>query len=149
MLDRSHRLLHAVPSLYRLIHKQHHQYRGSIGFAAECAHPIEQIVSNQFPTAGGAMLFGFHPLVWLVWLTWRLLQTYESHSGLEIPLPAPFCWMAITDPHAVRWHDDHHSINTGSTHCLIFLLSILLIFRLFVFVRLWFRILGHSVWHMH
>ena len=94
--------------------RQHHKYNGSIGFAAEYAHPVEQLLSNQLPTIGGALFFGFHPLVWLVWLSWRLLQTYETHSGIAIELPAPLSWMGLTDPEGTRWHDDHHAINTGN-----------------------------------
>ena len=37
----SHRLFHH-PFLYRF-HKQHHSYVGTVGFAAEYAHPVEQV----------------------------------------------------------------------------------------------------------
>lgn len=53
----SHRLLH-VPVLYRAIHKQHHEYTGSIGFAAEYAHPVEGVISNSLPSVMGAVLTG-------------------------------------------------------------------------------------------
>ena len=108
----SHRLVHAKP-LYARIHKQHHTYTGTIGFAAEYASPPEQIISNQLPTVGGCMFFGAHPLVFLIWLACRLQQTYEAHSG--------YCfygsWMhkiGFTNSEAAAYHDYHHSGNRGN-----------------------------------
>ena len=86
----SHRLLHH-PSVYKSWHKQHHEYRGSIGFAAEYAHFVEQVVSNYLSSAGLIIVLGAHPLVWLVWLAYRLCQTYETHSGYEL-FSMAVCW---------------------------------------------------------
>jgi hypothetical protein len=69
--------------LYRWIHKQHHEYTGSIGFAAEYAHPIEALLANLLPTMGYAVAAGVHPLVFVLWLAWRLEETYEAHSELS------------------------------------------------------------------
>lgn len=99
----SHRALHH-PSLYSRFHKQHHRFTGTIGFAAEYAHPVEQLLSNQIPTVGFCVLVGAHPLVFYVWLTMRLLQTYETHSGVQLP------W---SQGEATAWHDYHHSHNRG------------------------------------
>ncbi len=38
----THRILHH-PVMYKRFHKQHHEYTGTIGFAAEHAHPFEQV----------------------------------------------------------------------------------------------------------
>jgi hypothetical protein len=43
----SHRLFH-TKTLYALFHKRHHMYKGTIGVAAEHAHPMDTIAS-QFP----------------------------------------------------------------------------------------------------
>lgn len=99
----SHRALHH-PYLYRRFHKQHHQFTGTIGFAAEHAHPVEQLLSNQLPTVGFSILVGSHPLVFYVWVAMRLLQTYEVHSGVLLP------W---SQGEATAWHDYHHSHNRG------------------------------------
>jgi sterol desaturase/sphingolipid hydroxylase (fatty acid hydroxylase superfamily) len=107
----SHRLLHH-PSLY-WIHKRHHAYTGTIGFAAEYAHPIEQILSNQGPTVLGCLLVGSHQLVWFVWLTSRLKETYEGHSG--------YCFkgsllerVGLLSGSGSPYHDFHHSMNSGN-----------------------------------
>ena len=43
---------------------------------------IFKIFVNEFPTVIFCFLWGVHPLVWLVFLAWRLEETYETHSGL-------------------------------------------------------------------
>lgn len=108
----SHRLVHHK-KLYALIHKQHHTYTGSIGFAAEYAHPVEQIFSNSLPSIGGCLFFGAHPLVFFVWLAARLQQTYEGHSG--------YCFygtflhrIGFTNANGAAYHDYHHSGNRGN-----------------------------------
>jgi sterol desaturase/sphingolipid hydroxylase (fatty acid hydroxylase superfamily) len=107
-----HRLVHAK-LLYARIHKQHHTYTGTIGFAAEYASPVEQILANQLPTIGGCLFFGAHPLVFLIWIACRLQQTYEAHSG--------YCfygsWMhkiGLTNSEEAAYHDYHHSGNRGN-----------------------------------
>ena len=97
--------------LYARVHKRHHEYTASVGFAAEYAHPFEQIVSNQGPTVLGCLLIGSHLGVWLVWLTVRLLRTYEGHCG--------YCfkgtWLAkIGVLHGSAYHDFHHADNRGN-----------------------------------
>ena len=62
-----HRLMH-IPSLYGRIHKQHHEYKGTIGYAAEYANPIEGLAANFYPTLVGCMYTGSHPLVFYVYL---------------------------------------------------------------------------------
>jgi sterol desaturase/sphingolipid hydroxylase (fatty acid hydroxylase superfamily) len=108
----AHRLFHSQ-WLYSRIHKQHHTYVGSIGFAAEYAHPIEGIFANSLPTIGGALLYGAHTWVFIMWLGNRLQQTYEAHSG--------YCfngtWMhkiGLTRADDAAFHDFHHSTNKGN-----------------------------------
>ena len=63
----AHRSLHSK-WIYAYIHKQHHEYSGTIGITAEYANPIEQILANLIPTLGGVILYGTHPIVFCVWL---------------------------------------------------------------------------------
>lgn len=100
----AHRLIHEK-MLYKWIHKQHHEYTGTIGFAAEYAHWVEQILGNQIPSIIGCALLGSHIFVWLVWLAYRLIGTYTAHSGYAFP--GPFKYDAY-------YHDYHHSHNVGN-----------------------------------
>ena len=49
----SHRAFH-ITAVYPYVHKKHHTYTGSIGIAAEFAHPAETLISNTFPTVHSA-----------------------------------------------------------------------------------------------
>jgi hypothetical protein len=42
---------------------------------------VPQIISNIPSTLGLAVVSGVHPVGFLVWVAYRLLQTYEAHSG--------------------------------------------------------------------
>lgn len=74
---------------------QHHEYRGPIGFAVEYATPGDDIISNYSSTFLLPVVLGVHPVVWLLWIGFRLLQTYETHSGYgtcaRFPHPRAFC----------------------------------------------------------
>jgi methylsterol monooxygenase len=108
----THRAFH-TPMLYKLFHKQHHEYKGTIGIAAEHAHPVEAIFANMIPTLGGCFVVKNHPIVLVIWLACRLRETFEAHSG--------YCfkgsWYAMTglshDDEAIH-HDYHHAINDGN-----------------------------------
>lgn len=109
----AHRLLHEVPYLYKTIHKQHHKFVGTVGIAAEYAHPVEDVLASHIPTIGFVILGNVHMLVWFVWLSWRLLETYEAHSG--------YCfkrtWLSrlgLLHATAAEFHDSHHTTNKGN-----------------------------------
>jgi len=108
----AHRILHH-PSLYGWIHKQHHEYKGSISFAAEYAHPIEGLLANQIPTLIGGIVTGCHPLQYWIWIAWRLQETYESHSGFAFY----GTWLysiGLTNTDRTLYHDFHHTKNIGN-----------------------------------
>jgi sterol desaturase/sphingolipid hydroxylase (fatty acid hydroxylase superfamily) len=109
----AHWLMHAVPFLYRCIHKKHHQYVGSVSVAAEHAHPVEDALTAFVPTLGVALYFRIPTFCWLVWLLVRAEETYESHSG--------YCfantWLArigLLNSVRAAHHDLHHTKNTGN-----------------------------------
>lgn len=100
-----HRLFHH-PSLYEMVHKKHHEYKGTIGFAAEYSHPIESLTANLIPTFLAPLLLGTHAAVWLSWLTYRVIETYESHSGYNF---GKFSFAGVAE-----YHDYHHTHNLGN-----------------------------------
>lgn len=108
----AHRLLHH-PAIYARVHKQHHKYVGSIGFAAEYAHPVEQLFANQLPTMVYCFAMGVHPLIWFVWLAWRLSETYEAHSGYDFYGTVLSMLGFVVRGDALH-HDWHHSNNSGA-----------------------------------
>jgi len=108
----AHRLFHAK-ALYATFHKQHHEFAGTIGIAAEYANPVEQVLANMLPTLGGVVLFPTHPLCVGTWLFLRLQQTFEAHSG--------YCFkdtlldsFGMTHALEAIHHDYHHTVNTGN-----------------------------------
>jgi len=107
----SHRLLHHG-AIYKYVHKQHHQFKVSIGLAAEYAHPIEQIISNQLPTIAGPLLLGSHMAVLWLWLWLRVIETVDAHSGFDFPFTARKLLPGIVD--GSERHDFHHSHNVGN-----------------------------------
>lgn len=112
----THRLLHESPFLYRTIHKKHHSWKGTVAPAAEYAHPLETIISNQFPTLGGAIFLGAHPVLLCAWVAIRLQRTYEAHSGYCLrgtPLLDFLNVLGIVDSEEAVVHDFHHTVNTG------------------------------------
>eukprot|EP01084_Bolivina_argentea_P028520 53008_1 len=107
-----HRLLHH-PKLY-FIHKQHHEYGTSISFAAEYVHPIEGIFLNIIPTIFGVLICGAHPLIFYVYLFWRLYDGYETHSGYSFVDTHLYNIFGLTCSDQTLYHDFHHTKNIGN-----------------------------------
>ena len=101
------------PALYKRFHKQHHEYKNTINIAAEYATPVEAVVSNYIPMLVPVVLVGMHPLVWLVFLFWRLRRTYETHSGFSFE-GTLVDRVGLTHGKSTRYHDFHHSVNVGN-----------------------------------
>ena len=106
----AHRALHH-PLLYARIHKQHHQFVASIGFAAEYATPLEGLLANTIPTLLGCFIFGSHFFTILVYFILRIWETVESHSGYDFPWSV---WSLFDWQGGAAAHDFHHSHNIGN-----------------------------------
>ena len=109
-----HRALH-TPTLYKKIHKLHHQYSAPFGLAAEYASPIEVMILA-FGAVGIPIIFtaitkDLHILTMYIWIVLRLFQAIDAHSGYEFPWSLhhvlPF-WAGADH------HDIHHEKFLGN-----------------------------------
>lgn len=109
-----HRLFH-YGVFYKYIHKQHHRYAAPFGLAAEYAHPVETL-SLGFGTVGMPIFYvmytgNLHLFTLCLWITMRLFQAVDSHSGYDFPWSLnkflPF-WSGA------EHHDLHHHYFIGN-----------------------------------
>ncbi|ODV61061.1 sterol desaturase family protein ASCRUDRAFT_34725, partial [Ascoidea rubescens DSM 1968] len=109
-----HRGLH-YGIFYKYIHKQHHRYAAPFGLAAEYAHPIEVALLG-FGTVGIPIVWCYatqnlHLFTISIWITLRLFQAVDAHSGYEFPWSLhhflPF-WAGADH------HDEHHHFFIGN-----------------------------------
>ncbi|KAI9219642.1 fatty acid hydroxylase superfamily-domain-containing protein [Blastocladiella britannica] len=110
----AHRALH-YGQLYKIVHKQHHEYAAPIGLCAEYAHPLEVIILSM-GTLLGPLFYtiatgDFHVFSMIVWSVIRTMQAVEAHSGYDFPWSLnkfiPF-WSGADH------HDFHHQNFIGN-----------------------------------
>lgn len=92
----SHRLFHHK-SLYKHIHKQHHEWQSPISITALYCHPLEHILSNMGPVVAGPLILGSHPATLILWSSLAVYSTINAHSGYHLPF--------FMSP---EFHDYHH-----------------------------------------
>lgn len=102
-----HRLSHH-PSVYKHMHKKHHEYKVNVGVASIYSHPLEDFL-NIITAISGSLMMGSHLVVVWLWLAIRILEAVNSHSGYQF-FPAPFVhWFS-----GGEFHEYHHSHNVGN-----------------------------------
>eukprot|EP00124_Ichthyophonus_hoferi_P001457 Ihof_evm12s76 gene=Ihof_evmTU12s76 len=83
-----HRGLHHK-SIYKYVHKKHHEFKTTVGIASEYAHPIEEFLANTLPFMTGPLLLQSHLCVMNTWIIVRISETVDAHGGYEWPF-SPF-----------------------------------------------------------
>ena len=106
-----HRALHH-PMLYASIHKQHHEFKATLSAATLYDHPVEDIF-NTFTAIGGPFLLDSHPVVLALYVSLRVIQSIDAHSGLDLPFPYSVWNMGYCKTSSVR-HAYHHAENVGN-----------------------------------
>lgn len=115
----AHRALH-WGSLYKRIHRRHHQHSSPFWFVAEYCSPVELILIG-FGTIGFPLLYSkfadsVHLFTFGVWIFIRVLGDVDYHSGYDLPWSAhqflPFLVGSA-------YHDLHHK-KCGGNYAQIF-----------------------------
>jgi methylsterol monooxygenase len=105
-----HQLLHHR-SIYKYVHKVHHHFQAPFGMVAEYAHPIETIVLGTGFFIGVFFMCNHLIMIWL-WMTVRLLETIEVHSGYDFPYLNPL--HLLPGYAGTKFHDFHHMNFNGN-----------------------------------
>jgi sterol desaturase/sphingolipid hydroxylase (fatty acid hydroxylase superfamily) len=82
-------------------------------FSAIYAHPFEFIIGNVIPSLFGLMILKrrIHAITLITWMTLRLIETYDGHSGYEFPISMFKVIPFMSDP---SYHNYHHLKNIGN-----------------------------------
>lgn len=92
----AHRFLHHR-SIYKYVHKVHHEWTAPISIIGIYCHPVEHILSNILPLYMGPFIMGSHVATATLWMCIAISSTQVSHGGYHLPFfPSP------------EAHDFHH-----------------------------------------
>ena len=91
----------------------HHEFKSTVGLAAEYTHPIEYTLGVMLPSGMGGIILGrhMHFATWIVWTFVRIAESIDGHCGYEFPW-SPYRLLPLAT--SAAYHDFHHSHNVGN-----------------------------------
>jgi len=95
-----HKKMHE-PHLYKIYHKQHHEFTAPFALAAVYSHPVEFVLADLLPFTAGFLIFRPHISFVFMWIIGAAMGTQTHHSGYRLP------WIARWDEQP-NFHDFHH-----------------------------------------
>lgn len=109
-----HGMLHKYSFLYKHIHKVHHTFHETIGFAAQFSHVLENFLAALYVYIAMKIVQP-HVTVFWVYLFTRYVETTDAHSGYEVPWRLVYPWASCYPwSCGASMHDYHHSHNLGT-----------------------------------
>ncbi|CAF1414862.1 unnamed protein product [Rotaria sordida] len=103
--------------LYKYIHKKHHIFKQPTGLVSVLANPLESVFQNQLGVWLGPFLIKEKHLFTLcLWMSIRVYQTINAHSGYDLPYISPqyyFPWL-LSGTLQHDYHHQHARMNYGS-----------------------------------
>ena len=97
----------------RHVHKTHHSFYDTVGFAAQYHHPLESVFGAIYVVAGAALV---QPSLctFTLFLATRFSEIIDAHCGYEVPWRVMYPWSDYYPwGSGCRLHDYHHSHNRG------------------------------------
>jgi hypothetical protein len=105
-----HLLQHKSMVFYGLTHKLHHRFQLTVPMAAEYVSFAEIVIGS----IGNYFNFQGLPMVtYVVYVIWRISQTYEVHSGYSFR-GTFLSKIGLLNAHRAEFHDFHHTHPTSN-----------------------------------